>query len=87
MFEVAAYVVGLVLLVAVAHGLARVLTKGGLQRIWDHWNLVGAVLLIAGIGGIAVGWLLLGLQTNAGSALAGLGLLGASAGVWMLCWT
>jgi hypothetical protein len=52
--------------------------------VWGYWNVVGAALLIFGVTGIGYGWLGLGLDTTAGSALAGLGLLLASAGLWML---
>lgn len=87
MVEVAVYVAALLVLLAVSHGFARILNRGGLQWVWDHWNLVGAVLLVAGMAGIGGAWFLLGLTTVPGSAVAGLGVLLVSAGFWMLCWT
>lgn len=87
MLEAAAYAAALLVILAVSHGLARLLSRGGLQWLWDHWNLVGAALLVAGLAGLGGAWFLLGLTTVSGSAVAGLGVLLASAGFWMLCWT
>ncbi|MBI2466293.1 MAG: hypothetical protein HYV62_00450 [Candidatus Rokubacteria bacterium] len=87
MLEATAYVGALVVILAVSHGLARLMSRGGLRWVWTHWNLVGAVLLVAGLHGIGGAWFFLGLTTTAGSAVAGAGILLASAGFWMLCWT
>jgi hypothetical protein len=54
------------------------------QIVWRAWNLLGALLLALGILGMAYAWGALGLQSGAGSLLLGLGLLLASAGLWML---
>ena len=45
---------------------------------------LGTVLLASGVAGMLYGWLALGLSTTWGSLLTGLGLLLASAGLWML---
>ena len=80
------YLAGLVLLIGVlSHALAWVFTRKRTVRwVWQTWNLLGAVLLLIGLAAIGYGWLVLGLQTGAGSAVAGLGLLLASAGLWMI---
>jgi hypothetical protein len=54
------------------------------QIVWRAWNLLGALLLALGILGMAYAWGALGLQSGGGSLLLGLGLLLASAGLWML---
>ena len=73
------------LLGVVAHALGWLLTRGRTARwVWGYWNVLGVGLLLLGVAGIGYGWFALGLQTNAGSAVAGLGLLLASAGLWML---
>jgi len=81
-----AYYAGLVLFVGVtAHAVAWALTRRRtVQWVWGYWNLLGSLLLVAGLTAIGYGWLALGLHTAAGSALAGVGLLLASAGLWMI---
>jgi hypothetical protein len=81
-----AYAAGLILLIgAISHVLAWVLTRQRTARwVWRAWNVVGAGLLAAGTAAIAYGWWGYGLHTGVGSALAGLGLLLASAGLWMI---
>jgi hypothetical protein len=81
-----AWILGLVLLVGVvAHGLAWLLVRRRAARwVWSYWNGVGTTLTLAGLAGIGYAWIVLGFQTPAGSALAGLGLLLLSAGLWML---
>ena len=54
------------------------------QIVWRVWNLLGAALLALGVLGMAYAWGALGLQSGTGSLLLGLGLLLASAGLWML---
>lgn len=74
-----------VLLGVVAHVLAWLLARRRAARwVWSYWNAVGVVLVLLGVAAIGYGWLALGLQTSAGGALVGLGLLLASAGLWML---
>jgi hypothetical protein len=74
-----------VLLGASAHVLTWLLVRRRAARwVWGYWNGVGALFLIAGTAAVGYGWLGLGLSTTAGSLLAGLGLLLASAGLWML---
>ena len=46
--------------------------------------MLGALLLGLGVLGMAYAWGALGLQSAWGSLLLGLGLLLASAGLWML---
>ena len=81
-----AYFAGLVLLIGVAaHGLAWVLTRRRTAAwVWGYWNSLGTVVLLAGLAALAYAWLGFGLASTAGSALAGLGLLLLSAGLWML---
>ena len=70
---------------ALAHALGWLVTRRGTARwVWRFWNGVGAVLFVAGLALIGYGWLGLGLGTGLGSALVGVGLLLASAGLWML---
>ena len=54
------------------------------QFVWRAWNVLGALLLGLGVLGMAYAWGALGLQSGWGSLLLGLGLLLASAGLWML---
>jgi hypothetical protein len=76
---------GVVLIGALAHALGWVLARRRtVEFVWEAWNVLGAVLLGAGILGMAYAWLALGLQSGGGSLLLGLGLLLASAGIWML---
>lgn len=81
-----AYYGGLVLFIGVtAHALTWALTRRrAVQWVWGYWNVLGAGLLLAGLGAIGYGWLVFGLETSAGSLLAGVGLLLASAGLWMI---
>jgi hypothetical protein len=81
-----AYYAGLVVLIGVvAHGLTWVITrKRTIRWVWSYWNVVGAVLMLAGLAGIGYGWLALGLHTVPGTGVAGLGLLLLSAGLWMV---
>ncbi len=76
---------GAVLIGALAHALGWLLARRRTaQIVWRAWNLLGALLLALGILGMAYAWGALGLQSGAGSLLLGLGLLLASAGLWML---
>ncbi len=81
-----AYVVGLVVLVAVgSHALAWLLTRRRTAAwVWGYWNGVGAAILVVGLAAVAYAWLAVGLATPLGSAVAGVGLLLLSAGLWML---
>jgi hypothetical protein len=81
-----ATVAGLILLIGVAaHVLAWVLTRQRTVRwVWSYWNGLGMLLLLVGLGAIGYAWAVVGLQSSAGGALAGLGLLLLSAGLWML---
>ncbi len=76
----------LVVLIGVtAHVLTwLVFRRRALTWVWGYWNVVGAALMVLGLGAIGYGWLAFGLATGAGSALVGLGLLLASAGLWMI---
>jgi hypothetical protein len=80
------FLVGGVLLVgALAHALAWLLIRrrtAGL--VWRAWNVLGAFLLGVGVLSMAYAWVVLGLQSGAGGLLLGVGLLLASAGLWML---
>jgi hypothetical protein len=70
---------------ALSHALGWVLTRRGTVRwVWRFWNVVGAMLLLAGLGIVGYGWLVLGLGSPAGGVVIGLGLLLASAGLWMI---
>ena len=76
---------GAVLIGALAHALGWLLARRRTARIvWRAWNLLGALLLGIGVLGMAYAWGALGLQSGTGSLLLGLGLLLASAGLWML---
>ena len=76
---------GVVLIGALAHALGWLLARRQTaQLVWRAWNLLGALLLGIGILGMAYAWGVLGLQSGSGSLLLGLGLLLASAGLWML---
>ena len=74
-----------VLLGALAHALGWLLARRGTaQFVWRAWNVLGALLLGTGIVSMAYAWTALGLQSGWGSLVLGLGLLLASAGIWML---
>ena len=76
---------GVVLIGALAHALGWLLARRRTAEfVWRAWNVLGAGLLGAGILGMAYAWVALGLQSGWGSLLLGLGLLLASAGIWML---
>ena len=76
---------GVVLIGALAHALGWLLTRRGTARlVWRAWNALGALLLALGVLGMAYAWAVLGLGSTWGSLLLGLGLLLASAGLWML---
>ena len=76
---------GVVLIGALAHALGWFLARRRTaQFVWRAWNLLGTLLLGMGILGMAYAWGALGLQSGWGSLLLGLGLLLASAGLWML---
>ena len=76
---------GVVLIGSLAHALGWFLARRGTAEfVWRAWNVLGAVLLGAGILGMAYAWTALGLQSGSGSLVLGLGLLLASAGIWML---
>jgi hypothetical protein len=77
---------GLVIFIGVtAHALTWVLMRRrAVQWVWGYWNILGSVLLLAGLTALGYAWVALGLQSVGGSALAGLGLLLASAGLWMI---
>jgi hypothetical protein len=76
---------GVVLLGAVAHAVGWLLVRRrAAHLVWRAWNLLGVVLLGAGVVTMGYAWGALGLQSGLGSWLIGLGLLLASAGLWML---
>ena len=76
---------GVVLIGAVAHALGWLLARRRTAEfVWRAWNVLGLGLLVIGILGMAYAWGALGLQSGSGSLLLGLGLLLASAGIWML---
>jgi hypothetical protein len=76
---------GVVLLGAVAHLLGWLLARRQTaQFVWRAWNVLGMLFLGLGVVGIAYAWGTLGLQSGWGSLLLGLGVLLASAGIWML---
>jgi len=81
-----AYLGALVLLIgAIAHGLAWLLTRRRTAAwVWGAWNGLGAALLVLGTAATVYAWLGLGLETTLGGLLAALGVLVASAGLWML---
>jgi hypothetical protein len=79
------FAAAVVLLAASAHGLTWLLfRRRGAAWVWGYWNTLGTVFLASGVAGMLYGWLALGLSTTWGSLLTGLGLLLASAGLWML---
>jgi hypothetical protein len=70
---------------ALAHFLGWLVVRSRTAHlVWRAWSVLGVGLLLAGLAAIGYGWGVLGLQTGAGSALVGLGLLLASAGLWMI---
>jgi hypothetical protein len=76
---------GVILIGALAHALGWFLARRRTAEfVWRAWNVLGALLLGIGILGMAYAWGALGLQSGPGSLLLGLGLLLASAGIWML---
>ena len=76
---------GVVLIGALAHALGWLLARRRTAEfVWRAWNVLGALFLGAGIPGMAYAWGVLGFQSGWGSLLLGLGLLLASAGIWML---
>jgi hypothetical protein len=76
---------GVVLIGSLAHALGWLLARRRTAEfVWEAWNVLGAVLLGVGILGMAYAWVALGLQSAWGSVVLGLGLLLASAGIWML---
>jgi hypothetical protein len=76
---------GVVLIGALANMLGWVLARRGTAEfVWRAWNVLGAGLLGVGVLAMAYAWVALGLQSGWGSLLLGLGLLLASAGIWML---
>jgi len=85
-FGTLAWIAGLVIFVGVtAHGLAWIVMRRRTATwVWNYWNGLGTTLTFAGLAGIGYAWVALGFHTPAGSALAGLGLLLLSAGLWML---
>ena len=80
------YVLALVVGIgAVSHLLGWLFLRERTVRfVWAAWNVLGASLLVSGVALLGYAWLGLGLQSTWGSALAGGGLLLASAGIWML---
>ncbi len=80
------YIVALVVGIgAAAHLLGWVfMRRRTVQWVWQAWNVLGTILVIGGAVAMGYGWLGLGLQTPWGSTVSGLGLLFASAGIWML---
>ena len=76
---------GVVLLGALAHLLGWLLARRQTaQFVWRAWNVLGMLFLGLGVVGIVYAWGTLGLQSGWGSLLLGLGVLLASAGIWML---
>jgi hypothetical protein len=76
---------GVVLIGAVAHAAGWFLARRqAAEFVWRAWNILGILLLGLGILGMGYAWVALGLQSGPGSLLLGLGLLLASAGLWML---
>jgi hypothetical protein len=74
-----------VLLGAMAHVLGWLLVRRRTARlVWRAWNVLGVLFLGVGILSMVYAWWALGLQSGFGSLLLGLGLLLASAGLWML---
>ena len=76
---------GVVLLGALAHLLGWLLARRQTaQFVWRAWNVLGMLFLGLGVVGMVYAWGTLGLQSGWGSLLLGLGVLLASAGIWML---
>ena len=76
---------GIVLIGALAHLLGWLLARRQTaQFVWRAWNVLGTLFLSLGVLGIVYAWGTLGLQSGWGSLLLGLGVLLASAGIWML---
>ena len=76
---------GAVLIGALAHALGWLLARRRTAEfVWQAWNVLGVVLLGLGVLGMGYAWLALGPQSGWGSVVLGLGLLLASAGIWML---
>jgi hypothetical protein len=76
---------GVVLIGALAHAVGWVLVRRRAAGfVWRAWNLLGGLLLGVGVLSMAYAWGVLGLQSGSGTLLLGLGLLLASAGLWML---
>jgi hypothetical protein len=76
---------GVVLIGAVAHLGGWILARRQTaQLVWRAWNVLGVVFLGLGVLGIVYAWGTLGLHSGWGSLLLGLGVLLASAGLWML---
>jgi hypothetical protein len=77
---------GLVVFIGVsAHALTWLLMRRpAAEWVWGYWNILGSALLLSGLAAIGYAWFALGLQSIGGSALAGFGLLLASAGLWMI---
>ena len=76
---------GVVLLGALAHLLGWLLARRQTaQFVWRAWNVLGMLFLGLGVVGMVYAWGTLGLQSGWGSLLLGLGVLFASAGIWML---
>ena len=76
---------GVVLLGALSHLLGWLLARRQTaQFVWRAWNVLGMLFLGLGVVGIVYAWGTLGLQSGWGSLLLGLGVLFASAGIWML---
>jgi hypothetical protein len=74
-----------VLIGAVAQVVGWLLTRRRTARfVWRAWNLLGAALLMTGVVAMGYAWWGLGLQSGAGGLVLGVGLLLASAGLWML---
>ncbi len=70
---------------ALAHVLGWLLARRQTaQFVWRAWNVLGVLLLALGVVGIGYAWGALGLESSWGSLLLGLGVLLASAGIWML---
>lgn len=80
------YILAIVLAIGVsAHGLTWLLFRRRATRlVWTHWNLLGAGLVGVGTATVGYAWLALGFHSDAGSVVAGLGLLLVTAGLWML---
>ncbi|MGH7320113.1 MAG: phosphosulfolactate synthase [Candidatus Rokuibacteriota bacterium] len=85
-FRTLVFIAGLMVLVgALAHAITWLIARKRTARwVWTYWNGFGILLLVLGVAALGYAWLDLGLQTTGGGALAALGLLLASAGLWML---